>query len=111
MINVLDSEYIKLARVKGLPKKVVILKHALKNAGIPIITLAGIQFAGLLRGAVVTETVFAWPGLGRLAVSAVYARDFPLIQASVLFMALVFISLVIQVIIFENPPLSTCCDA
>jgi peptide/nickel transport system permease protein len=91
MIDVLDSEYIKLARVKGLPKKVVILKHALKNAAIPIITLAGIHFAGLLRGAVVTETVFAWPGLGRLAVSAVYSRDFPLIQASVLFMALVFI--------------------
>jgi peptide/nickel transport system permease protein len=91
MIDVLDSEYIKLARVKGLPKKVVILKHALKNAAIPSITLAGIHFAGLLRGAVVTETVFAWPGLGRLAVSAVYSRDFPLIQASVLFMALVFI--------------------
>jgi peptide/nickel transport system permease protein len=91
MIDVLDSEYVKLARVKGLPEKVVILKHALKNAAIPIITLAGMHFAGLLRGAVVTETVFAWPGLGRLAVSAVYARDFPLIQASVLFMALVFI--------------------
>ena len=91
MIDVLDSEYIKLARVKGLPKRVVIMKHALKNAAIPIITLAGIHFAGLLRGAVVTETVFAWPGLGRLAVSAVYSRDFPLIQASVLFMALIFI--------------------
>ena len=91
MLDVLDSEYIKQARIKGLPEKVVILKHALKNAAIPIVTIAGLQFASLLRGAVVTETVFAWPGLGRLAVAAVYARDFPLIQAAVLFMSFIFI--------------------
>jgi peptide/nickel transport system permease protein len=68
----------------------VIWKHALRNAAIPIITIIGLQAANILRGAVVTETVFSWPGLGKLAVEAVYTRDFPLVQASVLFMGLVF---------------------
>ncbi len=93
MLDVLDSEYIKLARVKGVPERMVILKHALRNAGIPILTIVGMQFAQILRGAIVTETVFAWPGLGRLAVAAIYARDFPLVQASVIFMAFIFIGM------------------
>ncbi len=93
MLDVLDSEYIKLARVKGVPERMVILKHALRNASIPILTIIGMQFAQLLRGAIITETVFAWPGLGRLAVSAIYSRDFPLVQAAVIFMAFIFITM------------------
>src|SRR6267142_2692119 len=84
MLEVLDSEYVKLARVKGVVKSKVIWVHALKNALIPVVTFAGIYFSILVTTAIVVETVFAWPGLGRLAYEAISSRDFPVIQAVVL---------------------------
>jgi peptide/nickel transport system permease protein len=84
MLEVLDSEYVKLARLKGVVERRVIWLHALKNALIPVVTFAGIYFAILVTTAIVVETVFAWPGLGRLAYEGITARDFPVIQAVVL---------------------------
>jgi peptide/nickel transport system permease protein len=84
MLEVLDSEYVKLARVKGVSERRVVWLHALKNALIPVVTFAGIYFSILVTTAIVVETVFAWPGLGRLAYEGISARDFPVIQAVVL---------------------------
>ena len=84
MLEVLDSEYVKLARVKGVAERRVIWQHALKNALIPVVTFAGIYFSILVTTAIVVETVFAWPGMGRLAYEAITSRDFPVIQAVVL---------------------------
>jgi peptide/nickel transport system permease protein len=84
MLEVLDSEYVKLARVKGVVEYRVVWLHALKNALIPVVTFAGIYFAILVTTAIVVETVFAWPGLGRLAYEGISSRDFPVIQAVVL---------------------------
>ena len=84
MLEVLDSEYVKLARVKGVVERRVVWLHALKNALIPVVTFAGIYFAILVSTAIVVETVFAWPGLGRLAYEGISSRDFPVIQAVVL---------------------------
>jgi peptide/nickel transport system permease protein len=84
MLEVLDSEYVKLARLKGVAETRVIWLHALKNALIPVVTFAGISFATLVTTAIVVETVFAWPGMGRLAYQAITGRDFPVIQAVVL---------------------------
>ena len=84
MLEVLGSEYIKLARLKGLPEALVIGKHALKNALIPVITLAGINLVVMINVAVVVETVFAWPGIGRLLYEGITFRDFPVVQAVVL---------------------------
>ncbi len=84
MLEVLDSEYVKLARVKGVVERRVVWLHALKNALIPVVTFAGIYFAILVTTAIVVETVFAWPGLGRLAYDGITSRDFPVIQAVVL---------------------------
>lgn len=87
MLDVLDSEYVKMARVKGVRERWVIWRHALKNALIPVVTFAGIYFAILVTTAIVVETVFAWPGVGRLAYEAITSRDFPVIQAVVLLTA------------------------
>ena len=84
MLEVLDSEYVKLARVKGVVEHRVVWVHALKNALIPVVTFAGIYFSILVTTAIVVETVFAWPGLGRLAYEGISSRDFPVIQAVVL---------------------------
>jgi peptide/nickel transport system permease protein len=84
MLEVLDSEYVKLARVKGVVEHHVIWRHALKNALIPVVTFAGIYFSILVTTAIVVETVFAWPGIGRLAYEGISSRDFPVIQAVVL---------------------------
>jgi peptide/nickel transport system permease protein len=84
MLEVLDAEYVKLARLKGVAETRVIWLHALKNALIPVVTFAGIYFAILVTTAIVVETVFAWPGMGRLAYEAITGRDFPVIQAVVL---------------------------
>jgi peptide/nickel transport system permease protein len=87
MLDVLDSEYIKLARIKGLPDRKIIWKHALRNAFIAPLTSAGMLFASLITGAVITEIIFNWPGMGRLAVEAVQARDFPVVQAITIIVA------------------------
>ena len=84
MLEVLDSEYVKFARIKGLSERMVIYKHALKNAVIPVLTFSGLTLAGLLNGSVVIEVVFAWPGIGRLMLQGIKSRDFPVVQATVL---------------------------
>jgi peptide/nickel transport system permease protein len=84
MLDVLGSEYVKLARLKGLPESLVVAKHAFKNALIPVITLAGINLVIMINVAVVVETVFAWPGIGRLLYEGISFRDFPLVQGIVL---------------------------
>ena len=91
MIEALSQDYTTTARSKGLKEKVVIVKHALKNALIPIITVVGLQFGLLLGGAVLTETVFAWPGIGRLIVDSILARDYPVIQGTILIFGLLYI--------------------
>ena len=89
MLDVLGSEYVKLARIKGLPERTVIWKHALRNALIAPLTAAGAIFASLITGAVILETVFAWPGVGRLMVTAVSGRDFPVVQGITIMVAVV----------------------
>jgi peptide/nickel transport system permease protein len=91
MLEVLDSEYVKFARVKGLSEKLVVFKHALKNAVIPVMTFSGLTLAGLLNGSVVIEVVFAWPGIGRLMLTGIQSRDFPVVQATVLAAGLFYI--------------------
>ena len=91
MLDVLRLDYINTARAKGLSNGRVIWKHALKNAAIPVVTIMGLQFGALLSGAVVTETVFSWPGIGRLAIQGIYNRDYPVVQASVFIAAAFFV--------------------
>ncbi len=100
MLEIIRQDYVKTAKAKGLPGKLVIWKHALKNALIPVITALGLQFGQLLGGAVLTESIFAWPGLGRLAVDAINARDFPVIQGVVLVITLgvVLVNLIVDLI-------------
>ena len=87
MLEVLNQDYIRTARAKGLVERQVLLKHAFRNAAIPLVTVMGLQFGALLAGAVVTETVFAWPGMGRLAVQSIQVGDFPVVQAVVVIFA------------------------
>ncbi|MCS7068858.1 MAG: ABC transporter permease [Meiothermus sp.] len=91
MLEVLSQDYIRTARAKGLAGRVVVFKHALRNALIPVVTITGLQFGGLLEGAVITETVFAWPGIGQLLVGSILARDYPVVQGAVLLIAVAFI--------------------
>lgn len=90
-LDVLGQDYIRTAYAKGFPLSPVLFKHALKNAMLPIITILGLQTGALLGGAVITETVFGWPGVGQLAVNAVHNRDYPVVQAVVLVSALIFV--------------------
>jgi peptide/nickel transport system permease protein len=83
MLEVLDSEYVKLARLKGLPETLVIVKHAFRNALIPVLTLAGINLVIMINVAVIIETIFAWPGIGRLLYEGITFRDFPIVQGLV----------------------------
>jgi peptide/nickel transport system permease protein len=93
MLDVMDEDYIRTARSKGLAPRVVIARHALVNMLIPVITVIGLQAGQLLGGAVIVETVFAWPGVGRLLVDAIANRDYPLVQAAVIFITIGFISI------------------
>ncbi len=93
MIEVLGTDYVRAARAKGLPGGAVVLKHGLRNASLPIVTVVAVEFGVLLGGAVVAETVFAWPGVGRLAVQAILTRDFPLVQAIVFVIASTLVAL------------------
>jgi peptide/nickel transport system permease protein len=92
MLEVLAQDYVRTAGAKGLPERLVVFRHALKNAMIPIVTVLGLQVGTLLGGAVVTETVFAWPGMGQLAVQAIYQRDYPVVQCIVLLLGGVFVA-------------------
>jgi peptide/nickel transport system permease protein len=88
---VMSQDYVRTARAKGLAEWTVHMRHTLPNALIPVITIVGLQLGYLLGGAVLTETVFSWPGLGRLMLDGILARDFPLVQGSVLLTALIFV--------------------
>jgi ABC-type dipeptide/oligopeptide/nickel transport system permease component len=90
MIETLDQDFIKFARAKGIRERLVIYKHALRNASIPIITVLGLQFGYLLGGAVVVETMFSMPGIGRMTLNAVNTRSYPIVQGGVLFIGLTF---------------------
>jgi peptide/nickel transport system permease protein len=109
MLEVLRSDYVQLARAKGAPESVVVLKHALRNALIPTVTVVGLQVGVLLGGNMIVETVFGWPGLGRLVVSAIFNRDFPLIQGAVMIYAFTFVvaNLIVDVMYtYLNPKIT-----
>jgi len=92
MVDVMHTDYVRTARAKGLVERLVVAKHALKNAMLPVITVIGLQTGSLLAGAILTETIFAWPGMGRWIVNAIVSRNFPVVQTGVLIFALVFIA-------------------
>jgi peptide/nickel transport system permease protein len=100
MIEVLQMDYVQTARAKGLKERVVIWKHALKNASLPVITMTGLQIGVVFGGAVITETIFSWPGLGRLIVQSISFRDYPTVQASVFVTAVMFclINLIVDIL-------------
>lgn len=109
MLEVMRQDYIRTARAKGLAEAVVLLKHALRNTLIPVVTLIGMQFGSLLGEAVIVETVFAWPGLGRLIINATFSRDFPVVQGGIVVIAVAFIIINILVDIsykFLDPKVS-----
>jgi ABC-type dipeptide/oligopeptide/nickel transport system permease component len=91
MLDIVSQDYIRTARAKGLPEKAIILSHALRNALIPIITVIGLQLGTLLGGAVLTETVFSWPGIGSYTVDAILKSDYPVVQGAVMFIAAIFV--------------------
>jgi len=91
MIDVLSADYVRTARAKGLAEQAVVVRHALRNAMIPVVTIVGIQFGRLLGGAVVTESVFAYPGIGRLVINSIANRDYPVVQATLMLVVLIFL--------------------
>lgn len=93
LLEVLSEDFVRTARSKGLAEQVILLRHVMRNASIPVITVIALTFGTLLGGTVITESVFAWPGIGRLALDAVYTRDFPLLQAIVLVVAVIFVGI------------------
>ena len=100
MIDIFDQDFVRTARAKGLPKTIVLYRHALRAGLVPIVSMMGLQFAYMMGGAIVVENVFAWNGVGRLAIEAVFARDYPLIQGFILFFAtvVVLVSLIIDLL-------------
>jgi peptide/nickel transport system permease protein len=93
MLEVIRQDYIRTARAKGLKEDVIIFRHALKNSFIPVITMLGVQFGYMMAGSIIIETVFSWPGMGRLIVTSIYSRDYPVAQGAVLVMGLIFVAL------------------
>ena len=100
MLEVLNQDYIRTARAKGVGGSPIVWKHAFKNAAVPIVTIVGIELGTLLGGSVITETIFAWPGVGRLSVQAIYNRDYPVVQAAVFLLATTFVlvNLIVDVV-------------
>jgi peptide/nickel transport system permease protein len=92
VIEAMNMEFIKTARAKGVPERMVVIKHAFRNACIPVITVLGLQFGQLLGGAIITETVFAWPGVATLTVESIRNQDFPVVQCAVILLALVIVT-------------------
>jgi ABC-type dipeptide/oligopeptide/nickel transport system permease component len=90
MLEVVGSDYVTTARAKGLTERLVIWRHALRNALVPVVTILGLQVGSLLSGAVITETIFNWPGVGRLLISSILRRDFPMVQGGVILVAALF---------------------
>ncbi|CAN5714976.1 ABC transporter permease [soil metagenome] len=110
MLETLSQDYVRTAQSKGVPGRTIVYRHALRNAMIPIVTVIGLQFGGLLSGAVITETIFAWPGIGRLAVDAIRSKDFPVVQGVVLVFAIMYavVNLLVDVIYaYLDPRLKT----
>ncbi len=93
MLEILNRDYIRTGRAKGLAEQSVVLRHALRNAAIPVLTVIGLQIGSLLGGAVITESVFAWPGMGKLIVDAIFFRDFPVVQTVLILSATVFVAI------------------
>ena len=91
MQEVLQSEFVRTARAKGLPERAVVLRHAFRNALIPVLTALALDFGGYLTGSILTETIFAWPGVGRYVLNAIEKRDLPAVQGSILFLSLIFV--------------------
>jgi peptide/nickel transport system permease protein len=91
MLEEIHQDYVRTARAKGLPERQVLIRHALRNGLLPVITILGLQAGVLLAGAIITERIFAWPGLGRLTLQAIEARDYPLLQGCILTIALSYI--------------------
>lgn len=91
MLDVMESDYIRLSRALGTPERLLIWKYAFRNAAVPLLTMLGVYFAAMLGGAFIVEVIFAWPGIGRMVVEAVFARDFPVVQAGVLFSSILFV--------------------
>lgn len=106
MLEAVSQDYIRTARAKGIFEKAVILKHALKNAMIPVITVIGLQLGSLLGGAVLTETVFAWPGIGSYIVDAIIKSDYPIVQGAVMLLAVIFVlvNLIVDLIYAQLDP-------
>jgi peptide/nickel transport system permease protein len=100
MLDVLKSDFVLASRARGVPERTVVYRHALKNALIPIITMLGLQFSALLAGAILTETTFSWPGMGRLLLERIYLRDYPTIQGIIVVYALIvsLVSLIVDVL-------------
>ncbi|MBI5184473.1 MAG: ABC transporter permease [Nitrospinae bacterium] len=100
MLEALQEDYMRTARAKGLAKWKVLLKHGLGNALLPVVTISGLQFGALLTGSIITETIFSWPGIGRLTVQAINTRDYPMVQGCVLFISLcyVFVNLITDIV-------------
>ncbi|PUA33494.1 MAG: peptide ABC transporter permease [Zestosphaera tikiterensis] len=92
-LEILSQDFVKLAKAKGLSNGVVLFKHVLRNTLIPVVTVVGLQLGNLMRGAVITETVFAWPGVGKLVVDAIFARDYPMVQGAIFILALLYASI------------------
>jgi peptide/nickel transport system permease protein len=110
MLETLSQDYVRTARSKGVQHRTILYRHALRNAMIPIVTVIGLQFGGLLSGAVITETIFSWPGIGRLAVDAIRSKDFPVVQGVVMVFALLyaFVNLITDVLYaYLDPRLQT----
>jgi peptide/nickel transport system permease protein len=93
VVEVMNMEFIKTARAKGVGERMVVIKHAFRNACIPVITVLGLQFGQLLGGAIITETVFAWPGVATLTVESIRNQDFPVVQCAVVLLALLIVSI------------------
>ena len=100
MLEVLQQDFIRTATAKGLARFKVVFVHALRNALIPVVTMIGLQFGGLMAGAVLTETIFAWPGIGRLVVEAINNKDFPVVQGTIMTFAIMYalINLIVDVL-------------
>jgi peptide/nickel transport system permease protein len=91
LLEVLDQDYVRTARAKGIQGRLVLIRHALPNALIPVVTILGLQLGDLLSGAIIIESIYAWPGVGRLTIQAIEWRDYSLLQANVLFIVIVFL--------------------
>jgi ABC-type dipeptide/oligopeptide/nickel transport system permease component len=100
MLEELQSDYIRTARAKGTSERAILWKHALPNALLPVLTILGLQFGSLLTGAIITETIFSWPGIGRLLIQAIYSRDYPLVQGCILIFAVLyaFVNLLVDIL-------------